>query len=106
LGLEFGGLSNVSVVLQTQKAKAGIKLFNRDHFSNISNRVKDAKDKMYKAQYVLHTAHGDLTLCMRERAVVHTTLLLSGSKRVFSSRRQGYNDLAWGTRILVTFINQ
>jgi hypothetical protein len=77
-----------------------------DHFSNISNRVKDAKEKMYKAQYVLHTAHGDLTLCMRERAVVHTILLLSGSKRVFSSRKQGYNDLAWGTRILATFINQ
>jgi hypothetical protein len=30
LGLEFGGLYNVSVVLRTQKAKEGIKLFNRD----------------------------------------------------------------------------
>ena len=41
-----------------------------DHFSNISNRVKDVKDEMYKAQHALHLAHGDLTLCMRERVVV------------------------------------
>jgi len=27
LGLEFGGFSNVSVVLQAQKAKAGIQTF-------------------------------------------------------------------------------
>jgi len=41
-------------VLQTQKAiKQELKLFNRDHFSNIFNRVKDAKDEMYKAQHAL-----------------------------------------------------
>jgi hypothetical protein len=32
-----------------EKLKQELKLFNRDHFSNISNRVKDAKDEMYKA---------------------------------------------------------
>jgi len=33
-------------------------------------------------------------------------LLPSGLKRVFSNRRQGYNGLAWGIRILATFTNQ
>jgi hypothetical protein len=70
MGSEFGGLSNVSAVLQTKKAKAGIKTFNMTHFSNISDRVKDAKHEMDKAQQALYTAHENPTLCMRERDAV------------------------------------
>jgi len=40
------------------------------HFSNISDRVKDAKNKMDKAQEALHTAHENPTLCMQERDAV------------------------------------
>jgi uncharacterized membrane protein YgaE (UPF0421/DUF939 family) len=40
------------------------------HFSNISDRVKDAKNKMDKAQQALHTVHENPTLCMRERDAV------------------------------------
>jgi hypothetical protein len=41
------------------------------HFSNISDRVKDAKNEMDKAQQALHTAYENPILCMRERDVVH-----------------------------------
>jgi len=40
------------------------------HFSNISDRVKDAKNEMDKAQQALHTAHENPTLCIQERDVV------------------------------------
>jgi hypothetical protein len=60
-----------------RKLKQVLKLFNKDHFSNISNRVKDAKDEMYQAQHALHTAYGNPTLCMREKVVVrnYTTIV-------------------------------
>jgi hypothetical protein len=41
------------------------------HFSNISDRVKDAKNEMDKAQQALHTTHENPTLCTRERDAVH-----------------------------------
>jgi hypothetical protein len=41
------------------------------HFPNISNKVKDAKNKMDKAQQPLHIAHKNPTLCMRERDAIH-----------------------------------
>ena len=53
-----------------RKLKHELKLFNKTHFSNISDRVKDAKDKMDKAQQAMHIAHGNPTLCMRERDAV------------------------------------
>jgi len=53
-----------------RKLKQELKLFNMTHFSNISDRVKDAKDEMDKAQQAMHTAHGNTTLCMRKRDVV------------------------------------
>ena len=65
------GLSNVSAVLQTKKAKAGIETFQYGSLLNISDRVKDAKNEMDKAQQALHTAHENLILCMRERDAVH-----------------------------------
>jgi hypothetical protein len=40
------------------------------HFSNISDRVKDAKNEMDKAQQALHIVHENPTLCMRERDAV------------------------------------
>jgi hypothetical protein len=40
------------------------------HFSNISDRVKEAKNKMDKAQQALHTALENPSLCMRERDAV------------------------------------
>ena len=54
-----------------RKLKQELKLFNMTHFSNISDRVKDAKNEMDKAQEALHTAHENPTLCMRERDAVH-----------------------------------
>jgi len=53
-----------------RKLKQELKLFNKIHFSNISDRVKDAKDEMDKAQQAMHIAHGNTTLCMRERDVI------------------------------------
>jgi hypothetical protein len=50
--------------------------------------------------------HMEVRLCACERQLYVTTLLSLGQKRVFSSRRRGYNGLAWGTRILATFINK
>ncbi|KAL3598366.1 hypothetical protein D5086_006284 [Populus alba] len=41
-------------------------------------------------------------VCEKEMLFV-TMLLLSGRKSVFSDKRQGYNGLAWGIRILATF---
>jgi len=76
------------------------------HFSNISDKVKDAKNEMDKAQQALHTAHENPMLCMRERDAVRKYASTIGLKRVFSNRRQGYNGLAWGIRILATFTNQ
>jgi hypothetical protein len=40
------------------------------HFSNISDRVKDAKNKMDKAQQALYTVHENPTLYMQERDIV------------------------------------
>jgi len=60
---------------------------------------------MDKAQQALHTVHENPTLCIREGMLYVTTLLPLGRKRVFSNRRQGYNGLAWGIRILATFTN-
>ena len=40
------------------------------HFFNISYRVKDAKNKMDKAQEALHAAHENPTLCMQERDAI------------------------------------
>jgi hypothetical protein len=40
------------------------------HFSNISDKVKDAKNEMDKAQQALHIVHENPTLCMRERDAV------------------------------------
>ena len=50
--------------------KQELKHFNKTHFSNISDRVKDAKDQMDKAQQELHTAPENPTLRMRERDAV------------------------------------
>jgi hypothetical protein len=54
-----------------RKLKQELKLFNTTHFSNISDRVKDAKNKMDKAQQALHVALENPSLCMRERDVIH-----------------------------------
>ena len=90
-----------------RKLKQELELFNMAHFSNISDRVKDAKNEMDKAQQALHTAHENSILCMRERGAVHKyASTVTGLKRVFSNRRQGYNGLAWGIKILATFTNQ
>jgi len=53
-----------------RKLKQELKLLNMTHFSNILDRVKDAKNKMDKAQQALHKAHENPTLCMRERDAV------------------------------------
>jgi len=92
--LNLGELKPTSVIL-----------FNMAHFSNISDRVKDAKNEMDKAQQALHTGMR-IQFCACEKGMLFiNTLLPSGLKRVFSNRRQGYNGLAWGIRILATFTN-
>jgi hypothetical protein len=101
-----GGCLMYQLCCKLRKLKQELKLFNMTHFSNILDRVKDAKNKMDKAQQALHTAPENPSLCMRERMLFVNTLLPSGLKRVFSNRRQGYNGLAWGIRILATFTNQ
>jgi hypothetical protein len=65
-----GGCPMYQLCCKLRKLKQELKLFNKTHFSNISDRVKDAKDKMDKAQQAMHTAHGNPTFCMRERDVV------------------------------------
>jgi len=65
-----GGCPMYQLCCKFRKLKQELKLFNKTHFSNISNRVKDAKDEMDKAQQAMHTTHGNTTLCMRERDVV------------------------------------
>jgi hypothetical protein len=45
----LAGCPMYQLCCKLEKLKQELKLFNRDHFSNISNRVKDAKDEMYKA---------------------------------------------------------
>jgi len=53
-----------------RELKQELKLFNMTHFSNISDRVKEAKNKMDKAQQALHTALENPSLWMRERDAV------------------------------------
>jgi len=65
-----GGCLMYQLCCKLRKLKQELKLFNKTHFSNISDRVKNAKDEMDKAQQAMHTAHGNTTLCMRERDVV------------------------------------
>jgi hypothetical protein len=65
-----GGYPMYQLCCKLRKLKQEFKFFNMTHFSNISDRVKDAKDEMDKAQQAMHTAHGNTTLCMRERDVV------------------------------------
>ena len=66
-----GGCLMYQLCCKLRKLKQELKLFNMAHFSNISDRVKDAKNKMDKAQQALHTAHENPILCMRERDAVH-----------------------------------
>ncbi|KAI9397521.1 hypothetical protein POPTR_003G047001v4, partial [Populus trichocarpa] len=66
-----GGCPMYQLCCKLRKLKLELKLFNMAHFSNISDRVKDAKNEMDKAQQALHTAHENPILCMRERDAVH-----------------------------------
>jgi hypothetical protein len=66
----LGGCPMYQLCCKLRKLKQELKLFNMTHFSNISDRVKDAKDEMDKVQQAMHIAHGNTTLCMRERDVV------------------------------------
>ena len=65
-----GGCPMYQLCCKLRKLKQELKLFNKTHFSNISDRVKDAKDQMDKAQQELHTAPENPTLRMRERDAV------------------------------------
>ena len=65
-----GGCPMYQLCCKLRKLKQELKHFNKTHFSNISDRVKDAKDHMDKAQQALHTAPEDPTLRMRERDAV------------------------------------
>ena len=62
-----GGCPMYQLCCKLRKLKQELKLFNMTHFSNISDRVKDAKHEMDKAQQALHTAHENPTFCMQER---------------------------------------
>ena len=66
-----GGCPMYQLCCKLRKLKQELKLFNMAHFSNISDKVKDAKNEMDKAQQALHTAHENPILCMRERDAVH-----------------------------------
>jgi len=65
-----GGCPMYHLCYKLRKLKQELKLFNTTHFSNISDRVKDAKNKMDKAQQALHTAHENPILCIRERDAI------------------------------------
>jgi transcription elongation GreA/GreB family factor len=53
-----------------RKLKQELKLLDMTYFSNILDRVKDAKNEMDKAQQALYKAHENPTSCMRERDAV------------------------------------
>jgi hypothetical protein len=62
-----GGCPMYQQCCKLRKLKEELKLFNMTYFSNISDRVKDAKNEMDKAQQALHTANENPTFCMREK---------------------------------------
>jgi len=64
-----------------------LKLFNMTPFSNISDRVKDAKDEMDKAQQAMHTAHGNTTLCTHERDAVQNYVSTVGAEESFFKQK-------------------
>ena len=65
-----GGCPMYQLCCKLRKLKHELRLFNKTHFSNISDRVRDAKEQMDKAQQELHTTPEIQTLRMREIDVV------------------------------------
>jgi hypothetical protein len=96
---------NVLVVWQTKKASR-----NWNFSIWLTSLTFQIESKMQKKKWIrlnrLCIQRIRIQLCTCEKEMLYvTTLLPSGLKRVFSNRRQGYNGLAWGIRILATFTN-
>jgi len=65
-----GGCLMYQLCYKLRKLKQELKLLDMTYFSNILDRVKDAKNEMDKAQQALYKAHENPTSCMRERDAV------------------------------------
>ena len=82
-----GGCPMYQLCCKLRKLKRELKLFNKTYFSNISDRVKDAKEQMDKAQQELHTAPEIQTLRMRERdAVCNYTATVRAEESFFKQK--------------------
>jgi hypothetical protein len=66
------------------------------YFSNILDRVKDAKNEMDKAQQALHTAQENPTLCMRERDAVRNYASIVRAEESFFKQKARIQWLSLG----------
>jgi hypothetical protein len=92
----LGSCPMYQLCCKLRKLKQELKLFNMTHFSNISDRVKDAKDEEDKAQQALHTAHENPTLCNRKRDAIRNYASIVRAEESFFKQKARIQWLSLG----------
>ena len=83
----FDGSPQYILSQKLKVLKQHLKVFNNQHFSNISRRVEEARDKLFNIQSLMNLHPGDVDLSTAEADALHDLYTLTKAEESFARQK-------------------